>query len=273
MNHSAKILFLDLDGTLLNDRKEITAGNREAIRRALAQGHKIVISSGRPTKSVVNLARKLDLTDMGCYAITFNGACIYDFHQEKDICRRTLPIPVVRRVLAEAGRRGIYAHTYDADGIVAEHPGPELDNYVATIQIPFRIVEHTCSVLVREPEKVIIIHPHDHQALLDFQQSLTAWGAGQLDSFFSHPTYLEVVAPGVSKGSAVQILCDRLNIPMENTISAGDAENDISMIRVTHIGAVMKNADPSMYQSGNYITENDNNHDAIAEIIEKFMLN
>ena len=45
-----KILFLDLDGTLLNDRKEITAGNRRAIREALDRGHRIVVTSGRPLK-------------------------------------------------------------------------------------------------------------------------------------------------------------------------------------------------------------------------------
>ena len=53
-----KILFLDLDGTLLNDRKEITAGNRRAIREALDRGHRIVITSGRPLKSSLAQARQ-----------------------------------------------------------------------------------------------------------------------------------------------------------------------------------------------------------------------
>ena len=54
-----KILFLDLDGTLLNDQKEITPGNRRAIGEALERGHRVVVTSGRPLKS--SLAQALSL--------------------------------------------------------------------------------------------------------------------------------------------------------------------------------------------------------------------
>ena len=54
-----KILFLDLDGTLLNDQKEITPGNRRAMDEALAQGHRIVVASGRPLKSSLDQAKRL----------------------------------------------------------------------------------------------------------------------------------------------------------------------------------------------------------------------
>ena len=74
-----KILFLDLDGTLLNDRKEITAGNRRAIREALDRGHRIVITSGRPLKS--SLARE------GCYVIAYNGGAVYDCSRGETIHR------------------------------------------------------------------------------------------------------------------------------------------------------------------------------------------
>ena len=59
-----KILFLDLDGTLLNDRKEITEGNRRAIREALDRGHRIVVTSGRPLKSSLAQARRLGLAGL-----------------------------------------------------------------------------------------------------------------------------------------------------------------------------------------------------------------
>lgn len=52
----------------------------------------------------------------------------------------------------------------------------------------------------------------------------------------------------------------------------GDAENDISMIRAAHIGCAMRNAEEEVKQAADYITENDNNHDGVAEIIHKFVL-
>ena len=63
-----------------------------------------------------------------------------------------------------------------------------------------------------------------------------------------------------------------MGIPFENTLAAGDAENDISMLQAVATPCVMKNARPEMYPYGKYITERDNNHSGVAEIIEKFML-
>ena len=58
-----KILFLDLDGTLLNDQKEITPGNRSAIEKAIALGHQVVVTSGRPLKSALVQAERLTIID------------------------------------------------------------------------------------------------------------------------------------------------------------------------------------------------------------------
>ena len=56
---NSKIFFTDLDGTLLNDKKEITPGNRTAISEALSAGHKIVIATGRPLASARIQAERL----------------------------------------------------------------------------------------------------------------------------------------------------------------------------------------------------------------------
>ena len=65
------ILFTDLDGTLFNDNKEFTSGNRDAINRALDQGHQVVISTGRPLVSAKLQAETLQLDREGCYVIAF----------------------------------------------------------------------------------------------------------------------------------------------------------------------------------------------------------
>ena len=78
-----RILFTDLDGTLLNDKKEITPGNRAAVDEALAKGHKIVVTTGRALASGLQIAERVGLTGEGCYVIAFNGGQIYDpYHRE-----------------------------------------------------------------------------------------------------------------------------------------------------------------------------------------------
>ena len=79
-------------------------------------------------------------------------------------------------------------------------------------------------------------------------------------------------AEGINKGSGVRFISEYLNVPYEHTLAAGDAENDISMLKAVKLPCVMKNARPEMYAYGAYLTEQDNNHSGIAEIIEKFML-
>ena len=73
-------------------------------------------------------------------------------------------------------------------------------------------------------------------AVLDlYRQEMADWAEGKVSIFYSSQFYLEHVAYGISKGAAIQILCDHLNIPLSNTIAAGDEENDIDMIRKVSI--------------------------------------
>lgn len=272
MRDGVKILFLDLDGTLLNSKKEITPKNFAAIRAALQAGHKIVLASGRATVSVENVAKKIGLTEEGCYAVTYNGACIYDLYRRENVYTHPLSLEVTRNILEAAENFGIYAHTYLGSKILTAHNTKELTAYSGSTWMDYQVVEDVCAHLTRGPEKILVIDYDDHQHLLDFQETVMPRVQGQAESFFSCPYYLEFVSPGVSKGDAVRRLCGLLGIPIENSIAAGDAENDISMIQAAHVGVVMKNAGPAMYAYGNYVTENDNNHDAIAEIISRFVI-
>ena len=68
------------------------------------------------------------------------------------------------------------------------------------------------------------------------------------------------------------VYCELLQIPLANTVAAGDQENDISMIEAAAVGAAMKNATDAVKASADYITENDCNHSGVAEILRKFIL-
>lgn len=272
MTAQPKILFLDLDGTLLNDAKEITEGNRLAILEALKLGHKIVISTGRATSCAVELAESLRLTMEGCYVIAFNGACIYDVYRKEPVYNKTIPLPYVRYLLDTAHRLGIHAHTYLGHQVISETDTPDLHRYVKATHMTFQIVPDACKLLTEEPNKILVVDYKNHLPLEEFQNAVADWAKGKVDTYFSCNELLEVVAPGVTKGNAVGILCKHLGIPPEATIAAGDADNDITMLKAAHLGVVMKNAADYMYQYGDYITEQDNNHDGIAEVIQKFML-
>lgn len=269
-----KILFLDLDGTLLNDRKEITAGNRRAMDEALARGCRLVVTSGRPLKSSLDQARRLGLAGEGCYVIAYNGASIYDCSAGKEIFRRTLDWEVLYEVFDEARRREVYVQTYDREDVVTEQAGrfENARRYSSVLGLDCRVIGDVRRDLSAPPVKALFIDYQHREPLEDVERWLHTAMAGRADCFFSSPYFLEVVPLGVNKGAAVTELCARLGIDAADAAAVGDEGNDVSMIRTAGLGVAMANGVPAAKEAADYVTERDNNHDGIEEIIHKFIL-
>ena len=93
-----------------------------------------------------------------------------------------------------------------------------------------------------------------------------------VDCFFSSKQLLEIVPKGVHKVSALERLCRLLDIPVANSVAAGDEENDITMLRAAGVGCAMHNAAETVKEAADYVTVHTNDEDGIAEIVEKFLL-
>ncbi len=268
-----KILFLDLDGTLLNDKKEITEDNLSAIEKAIDAGHAVVVTTGRPRGGIAAQIKALKMDRPGCYAIAANGATIYDTHTGEVIYENGVPREYLRYAFDEAYKFGVHPQTYTRDGVLAEHDNAELQYYCNLIKMSYEIVEDVSTAIDYDPIKMLFIHLDDRGKLEAFRAHVEPWYQERnLEVFFSCDRHLEFLPQGVNKGSGVRFLSEYLGVSYENTLAAGDAENDISMLQAVAIPCVMKNARPEMYPYGKYITERDNNHSGVAEIIEKFML-
>ena len=267
-----RMLFMDLDGTLLDDHEQITPGNRQALEQALEWGHGVIITTGRPLKSALIQAQKLGLDKPGCYTIAYNGAVIYDWEKQAQIFGRTLDIPTVLDIFDYVNPQGMHLQTYDTWDVLVEPKGDDaiVRKYCSRILMDFRVIQDVHTDLVEEPVKVLIIETEDREKILQLQANLEDRFAGKVDTFFSNPTYLEVVPKGMNKGEAVKMLCRMLNVPIENAVSVGDAANDLSMIQAAGIGVAMANGTDEVKAVANYITTCDNNHDGIAEVVERF---
>ena len=103
-----KILFADLDHTLLCDDKSISEKNRAAIQKMLERGHYFVLATGRPVESGRIVAKDLGLTSPGCYMIAFNGAVVYDCAADRVLHKSSLPIEVAQERIKPAS---MYRHT------------------------------------------------------------------------------------------------------------------------------------------------------------------
>lgn len=267
-----KILFTDLDGTLLNDERNISYQNKQAIQKALDQNHKIVITTGRPLPSALLLIEELGLTKEGCFAITYNGGLIYDCGTKKAIAKSTLPLEYVYHIFDIAKAHGVHCHTYTDECVLSEHLTKELERYCENIKIQYEIIEDIKSAPIESPVKAIMIDFGGKEHLEKIKEELKSWCVGKVNCHFSNPYLLEFGPLKATKGNALTFLCDYLNIPIERSIAAGDEENDISMLQAAGIGVVMANASDQIKEYGDYITTNNNNNHGISEIIEKFLL-
>lgn len=266
-----KILFTDLDDTLLNRDKSICQENRREITRMLEQGHYFVIATGRPIATGRIVAKELGLTMPGCYMVAFNGAVIYDCAAERVLAEKTLPLYVAKEIIDEAHKAEIYVQSYQQNIILTEKHSRELDFYLSNARMEYKLVSNLYTSLEMEPNKVMMIDVDDSKRLLDFQAQHPELSE-QSNCFFSRNEYLEYCPKDTDKGSGVRYVSEFLNVPLENTVAVGDERNDISMIRAAHVGVAVKNARPELREAADYVTEHDNEHGAIAEVIEKFIL-
>ncbi|MBP0968884.1 MAG: HAD family phosphatase [Oscillospiraceae bacterium] len=268
-----KALFLDLDGTLLTDDKMIPQGNRDAIDEMLRQGHSVIIATGRPLSSAVLQAERLGLTSRGCYIIAFNGGVLYDTFERRVIYRSTIPLDFVRKAFAEANRRGIHIQTYRDDRVIVEPAGDDgiVRQYCSRMLVEEEVIPDI-ALLDEEPVKMLIIDPDDTGPLHSFREWIGTWADGVLDTFFSSSEYVEIVSKGLNKGNALLQMADILGIDRSDTVAAGDAANDISMIEAAGLGCVMCNGTDDVKSVADYVTERDNNNCGVAEIIGKFIL-
>ncbi|MCR5508054.1 MAG: Cof-type HAD-IIB family hydrolase [Lachnospiraceae bacterium] len=269
---TTRILFTDLDGTLLDHDKNISPGNLGAIDQLIKAGHKFVIATGRPIQSAIKIARRYNWTGDGYYLASYNGGLIYDCSRNEAIVKYPVRREYVRHILDEAYKSGLHAHTYDDINVVSERDNEELRQYTKAIAVPAVIVPDAVSYLKEDPIKVIVISAASHEVLDSFREHMLPWCSGKLTTVFSHPTLLEFAHPKATKGLAVKFMCGHFGIPLKDSVAAGDEENDITMIEAAGIGAAMSNASGITKAAADYVTENDNDHDGIAEIINKFIL-
>lgn len=269
MNDTIKLLALDLDGTLTNNKKEITPHTRAALRRAAEAGVRIVLASGRPTVGVQYLAKELELDKLGGYILSYNGGCIVDCVTGRVVAQEAFPKELVKPVCDEARAAGAVAMSYNAQGVVTEHPE---DEYVQlecfTCRVPAIQVPDLGSFIDFDVNKILLCKAPE--AIAAVEERMQQKFAGKLSIYKSMPYFLEIMPLGVEKAQSLAALLTILGLVPENLMACGDGWNDLSMIRLAGTGIAMGNAVPQVKQAATWITA-DNNHDGVALAVEKYI--
>lgn len=263
-----KILFTDLDGTLLDTQKQISPYTREVLDAWAAAGHKLVLCSGRDINSVKNVKDYLNLNYPGMYLIGYNGGQIMDCATGETIYRTALTPGQIAHVMAEAKKQGLHCHTYTDTHIITPFDDEELHYYQRVIKTPVIFSEDAKEVMEKGACKCIVIELHDKEKIEAFRKSLIPFAEEEgITMIYSNPYYLEIFPSASGKGAAVKKLCEILSLNPALSVAAGDAQNDISMIEAAGMGIAMINGSEDIKMAATTITAYDNDHDGLAHAL------
>jgi len=265
-----KMIVLDLDGTLTNNKKEITPRTKEALMKAQAKGVKIVLASGRPTYGIMPLAEELELKKNCGFILAFNGGKIIDCSDCRTIFEQKLDetlVPLLYHVAKEAGMQIL---TYQGEGIVATDKNDKYVQEEARInKMPVEEYDDFLQQLVYPVNKCLIVG--DPAPLHQLEIKLKKELEGRMDVYRSADYFLECVPLGIDKARSIDRLITTLGIKKEEVIACGDGYNDLSMINFSGLGVAMSNAADDIKAQADYVTLS-NEEDGIAHVVDKFIL-
>lgn len=283
-----KLIALDLDGTTLNSKKEMTNETLQAIQKAQQQGHIVMPLSGRSQKSI---NATLDQYGLSCPVGASNGTAL--FVDGKVLNYISLSSSQVIQIVKEleneqvpynfATNNGHYAPKNWTDrlqNVLSSGHVPEeyyTNQYFKMFTTPPHIYGHSLfndvyeiindSTFTLQKFLIITLDPAQKERL---QRKLSSIEGIFITS--SSPFNLEVTHIDGNKGTGLKMMAKHFNVPLENTVAIGDERNDIPMLKVAGLSIAMENAEDEVKKHSDFVTLS-NDENGVAHAFEKYILN
>lgn len=267
-----KLLALDMDGTLLNDQKQLTQPQIDAIHAAVESGVKLVLCTGRILRGTQPYFEQLGLDAENEYVIVNNGCSTHQTKDWKLIDWEELSTQDITYLTPFAKESQMQLTLFDE-----EH------YFVLGEEANEQVLEDTKLVFV-EPttlsyQEATSGQKHLFQAMFvgnqeeadRFQKRYDDELSQRFNAVRSQRTIYEILPKGVSKASALKKLAEKLDIEPSEIMAIGDANNDIEMLKFVGLSVAMSNASDHIKALATDVTD-DNNHDGVAKAIYKHIL-
>ncbi len=266
-----KLLVLDVDGTLLNDEREISKRTLAALLKVQQMGVRIVLASGRPTYGLMPLAKTLELGNYGGFVLSYNGCQIIKVQNGEILFERRINPEMLPYLEKKARKNGFAIFTYHDDTLITDSPDNEYIKNEALLNNLKIIREDEFSTAIDfAPCKCMLVSDKE-KALIGLEQHWEKRLAGTLDAFRSEPYFLEVVPCGVNKANTLGALLEHLGVTREEVIAVGDGVCDVTMLQLAGMGVAMGHSQDSVKVCADYVTAS-NEEDGVALAVEKLIL-
>lgn len=269
-----KLIATDVDGTLGNDNYEVDEGNIKAIKKALENGIKVALCSGRSPASLKGYEEKVGLIGKENYGIGFNGAEVYETDTRKIIKTSSIPKDVAKKLVTII--RDFSAKHHKDEIMLMFHPSTEVAIFDEALLPHYQ--KYSTGVEKKEVKKVSEEHItsditslyaiHERPVLEALKKEVLSKKLDSFEVFFALDTSLEFMPKEVNKAYGIKALCKHIGIEMHEVVTVGDNYNDIEMIKEAGLGVAVANAVPQIRSLAGYITRKNNNESALAEVVD-----
>lgn len=274
-----KAIALDIDGTLTNDEKVVTARTRGALLAAQRSGVRLILSSGRPIQGLRALAAELDLPANGGLLVAFNGAHVVDARTDEVLFDQPMDPSALASLVGHMREFDVIPWITEGSRLYVERGMRHVITYRGE---PLDIVEYErkmCDLELHEVDDLLEVcgTPQDKLLCASEPEYLQQhWRAmygpftDELSGMFTADFYFEFMAPGIDKGRALAGALPKLGIDASEVIAFGDGQNDVSMLRWAGTGVAMGNAVDEVKAAADMVTAS-NNEDGIALALAEFL--
>lgn len=266
-----KLIALDIDQTLLNSQSKITEDTKLALQKALQQGIKIVLCSGRPLAGVSPFLKELGVSSDEQYVITYNGALI-ETVSGKILSRQILTNADYRRIVKYVNDNDMQYYVLDDDSNV--YTSNHDINRIAVVQA----WENSAGIFVREPDELASDFEIAKAAIVGEKETLDQYEQAVKDEFADEyyvvragANFIEIMHPEVNKGEGLTTLADILHLSSDEIMAFGDEKNDLPMFDFVGSAVAMGNGSDIAKEHAKYVTDT-NDNDGIAKALKKYVL-
>ena len=257
------LLASDMDGTLLNDQRQIDRGNIEALEYFTQNGGYFALATGR-TRPATDAYRSL--LPCNCPGVYLNGAILCDERTREIVYMEGLDARarmIAKRIMKEYPHIGIEVFLLDRSYVC---------NMCETTRIHFENLDipYTVMDIDEIPEPVEQWGKINFTGLTHEVDEVRA-ALEEMEPYynltFSTPVFYEMTCKGGHKGDGVQRVADYLSVRPEHIYTTGDSQNDIPMLRMASKSFVPENGRKDVVELADVVVS-DNNHCVMRDIVD-----
>lgn len=277
MTHRA--IVMDIDGTLLNSKKQISDLTREALIAAQNKGVQLILASGRPTAAMTHYAEILEMNQNHGLLVSYNGSRVVDSETEETLYNQPICVKDGKAVLKHLKQFDVIVMIEKNDYMMVNDV---FHNQISYLGKEMNIIEYEarggqyklCEIidlsdfLDYEINKILIAGDPDYLQA-NYKEIMRPFD-GKLNCMFTAPFYFEFTADGIDKAKALDAVFGPLGIDRDDAIAFGDGHNDMTMLQYCGTGIAMGNAVEDLKAIADEIGLS-NDEDGIAKMLATFI--